>query len=321
MRATAILILAVGCGSNAGSDLQPPPGGGGGQGNRPTAGDAAIAPPGDDGAAGGSLDAPIADAPIASDGPISDLAALAGDAGANTDGGPGGVSLCSSSTFAICENFENTAIASVPTSWSRRQGYGGELMGVVADESFRGQRSLRIQGGVNGSQFIEYTSNLGPLATSHFGRIFFKVQTPAPFPTSGVLHGTIVEHIGPRVGGGNNYVRWGIAENTSMTFQWIYNVQPDQGAPELSDGTAYNYTWPGTWQCLEWRFDQPSQQAMLWIDGGLIPIPVGKSHPPEIPVFNSLGVGWANYENAPGEGFVVWIDEVAIDTKRIGCDR
>jgi hypothetical protein len=60
---------------------------------------------------------------------------------------------------------------------------------------------------------------------------------------------------------------------------------------------------------------------MLWIDNALIPVPVGKSHPPEIPVFKSLGVGWANYQNAPGEGFVVWIDEVAIDTKRIGCER
>jgi len=320
MRAMAILVLAVACSSNAGNDLKPPPvgPGNGGQGGRPpTFGDAATQT-GADGAAGAGGSP---DAPISIDAGGADLAAPVADAPAGSDSGPGGASLCPSSAFAICEDFESTDIGSVPINWNRRPGYGGKSMGVVADESRRGQRSLRIQGGVNGSQFMEYTRNLGGLATSHFGRIFFKVKVPAPWPTSGVLHGDIVQHVGPRTGGGNNFVRWGIVENTMMKFQWIYNVQPDQGSPEFGDGTAYNYTWPDTWQCLEWRFDHPSQQGMLWIDGAQIPITVGKSHAPEIPVFNSLGVGWANYQNAPGEGFVVWIDEVAIDPQRIGCER
>jgi hypothetical protein len=113
-------------------------------------------------------------------------------------------------------------------------------------------------------------------------------------------------------------VRWGIVENTQMKFQWIFNVQPTQGEPEFGDGTAYTYSWSGRWQCLEWHYSQPLQQGTLWLDGAQVPIQVGKSHAPEIPVFTSLGVGWANYQNA-GEGFAVWIDEVAFDSQRIGC--
>jgi hypothetical protein len=315
MRAV-ILLLVVACSSNT-KDLMPPPlGGAGGQGTTPRIGDAAA---GQAGAGGSESDAAI-DANLTGTDAGADLVQVF-DAPFGSDSGPGGPSLCPGSAFAICESFEDTPIGAIPANWNRRQGYGGKLMGVIADESRRGERSLRIQGGVNGSQFIEYTSNLGALATSHWGRIFFKVQTPAPWPTSDVLQGALVEHVGPRPSGGLNYVRWGIVENPQMKFQWIYNVQPSQDEPAFSDGTAYNYTWPGTWQCLEWRFDQPSQQGMLWIDGSLIPITVGKSHPPEIPVFTSLGVGWANYQNAPGDGFTVWIDEVAIDGKRIGCDR
>jgi hypothetical protein len=34
--------------------------------------------------------------------------------------------------------------------------------------------------------------------------------------------------------------------------------------------------------------------------------------------FTDVRVGWNNYQSAP-PGFVAWIDEVALDTNRIGC--
>jgi hypothetical protein len=58
----------------------------------------------------------------------------------------------------------------------------------------------------------------------------------------------------------------------------------------------------------------------MWLDGAQMPMVPGASHPAEIPVFTSLGVGWANYQDA-GAGFTVYWDEVAFDTKRIGCDK
>jgi hypothetical protein len=241
-----------------------------------------------------------------------------GDAGAG-DPGLGGASRCKGAGLAVCESFEETAAGALPAGWNRRPGYGGKSMAVAADAAARGSHALKIEGGLNGSQFLEYKQGLGGLATEHWGRIFFRVKVPAPWPTTGVLHGDIVQHVGPHPGGGTNGVRWGIVENTQMKFQWIYNVQPSQGENEFGDGTAYNYTWPNRWQCLEWHYSQPTQQGAVWLDGTQLPITVGKSHIPEIPVFTSLGVGWSNYQNAGGEGFVVWIDEVAFDPNRIGC--
>jgi hypothetical protein len=291
------------------------------------AGKSGPAAPGDapDAATGGQGGSPAdarvegpADARV--EGPADARADTAIDAAAMADAGLAAGSLCAGAGLAVCEGFEATAPGALPQGWARRQGYGGKSMAVAADEKYRGQRALKIEGGLNGSQFLEWKGTLGPLAASHWGRIFFKVKTPAPWPTAGVLHGDIIQHLGPRATGGTLGVRWGIVENTEMKFQWIFNVQPSQ-AQEWGDGTAYDYRWPGTWQCLEWRYDQPSQQGMLWIDGQMIPIQVGKNHPPEIPVFTSLGVGWSNYQNAPGEGFVVWIDEVAFDGARIGCAK
>ena len=315
-----MLVLVVACSSSRG-DLNPPPVGGSSGGGR-GGGNAGGSAGGERGDAGEPSDGGSADAAVSGGDAAADASAALPDAQAGVEaGGPAGSSLCAGSQLAICEGFENTTLGAVPSNWARRSGYGGKALGVAADASARGTQSLKIEGGLNGSQFIEWKGSMGTLATSHYGRLFFKVKTPAPWPTSGVLHGDIVQHLGPHPGGGTNYVRWGIVENTQMKFQWIYNVQPSQGEPEFGDGTAYTYSWPGTWQCLEWRYDQPSQQGTLWIDGAQIPITVGKSHVPEIPVFTSLGVGWANYQNAPGEGFTVWIDEVAIDPARIGCDR
>jgi hypothetical protein len=245
----------------------------------------------------------------------------AGGTGGMSDAGLGGASRCKGAGLAVCESFEDAAAGTLPAGWNRRPGYGGKSMAVAADAAARGSHALKIEGGVNGSQFLEYKQGLGGLATEHWGRIFFRVKVPAPWPTTGVLHGDIVQHIGPHPGGGTNGVRWGIVENTQMKFQWIYNVQPSQGENEFGEGTAYNYTWPDRWQCLEWHYSQPTQQGAVWLDGTQLPITVGKNHVPEIPVFTSLGVGWANYQNAGGEGFVVWIDEVAFDPSRIGCGR
>jgi uncharacterized protein YceK len=313
-------VLVSGCKSAVQRAAPEPDAGEGGAGGTPVARDGAAG-------SGGKTSTPDAmivsrDAPSSSPDSAPPAAPDAREAAVAVPveaGGQNG-SLCPG-TFTVCESFEGTAVGALPAGWARRSGYGGKSMAVAADDSARGGHALKIEGGLNGSQFLEYKNNLGALATSHWGRIFFKVKTPAPWPSAGVLHGDIVQHLGPHPGGGTNGVRWGIVENTQMKFQWIYNVQPSQGEPEFGDGTNYNYSWPGTWQCLEWRYDQPSQQGALWIDGNQIPIQVGKSHIPEIPVFTSLGVGWANYQNAPGEGFVVWIDEVAFDAARIGCDR
>jgi hypothetical protein len=310
-RVSRPIILALCLTSCAGRSSGPPPPDAG-----PPAPDASAPAPITDGPIG-TIDArTTVDVARAPDGP----APRPPDAstGVGPDAGDlGGPSRCPGG-FTVCESFEATAPGALPAGWARRPGFLGKSMGVSTDDAARGTHALKVEGGDSGSQFMELKNGLGALAMRHWGRIFFRVKVPAPWPPSGVLHGDIVQHLGPHPGGGTNGVRWGIVENTAMKFQWIYNVQPTEGEGEFADGTAYTYSWPGRWQCLEWRYDQPAQQGELWLDGTAVPIAVGKSHPPEIPVFTSLGVGWANYQPA-GAGFTVYIDEVAFHDSRIGC--
>lgn len=81
----------------------------------------------------------------------------------------------------------------------------------------------------------------------------------------------------------------------------------------------------------EWQVDGPSNSARLWIDGAALPeidagpasrmtCTMGSPPPPGVPAptFDHAHVGWENVRTAtiPVE---LWIDDVAIDSKRIGC--
>lgn len=249
----------------------------------------------------------------------SDGTGSTGGASSSSSGGPNG-SQCEGSALALCEDFEGAADGSFPAGWGARGDEWGEgVIGVASDDARLGARSLKVDGGDNGQHFMDYKGDLGELATRHFGRVFMKVAVPAPWPVGGVLHADFIEGLGPGPKGGTHNVRWGVVENTDMAMQWIYNVQPSNGDPEFAEGTGYDYAWTGAWQCIEWFYDQPSQQGTLWIDGVELPIVPGANHAAEIPVFASLGVGLANYQSA-GPGFTVWFDELAYDGERIGCE-
>lgn len=190
-------------------------------------------------------------------------------------------------------------------------------MGVARDDAARGSGSFKLEGGTTGAQWITPTAELGELATAHWGRMFFRVQQPAPWPMSGVLHGDLFEARGPYGTDNVNRVRWGIVANTQQRFQWIYNVQ--RSSNEFATGTPYEYQWSDAWVCMEWHHDQATQEAALWLDEVEVEaIRQSAEDNPEIPAFDDISVGWANYQAANPQ-FVVYIDEVVFDDERIGC--
>lgn len=243
------------------------------------------------------------------------------DTGSSEGGTTGAVGLgCDNESLLVCEDFEGAALGGFPEGWDRRATgtWLGGGMGVADDAAYRGTQALRLDGAENGAQWLAYQGDLGGLAMQHYGRMFVRVQTPAPWPSDGVLHGDFFEARGPFGNDNTNSVRWGIVENTQQFFQWIYNVQ--RSTDEFGTGTAYTYQWSDAWFCMEWHHDQTTQAATLWLDGvEVAELTQDASMNPEIPIYDDISVGWANYQLANPQ-FVVWIDEVALDDERIGCD-
>jgi hypothetical protein len=240
------------------------------------------------------------------------------DGGASADAGP---SLCTPGKYAICEDFESTAVGAVPAGWTK---HGAAA--VAADESARGSHSLKIEAALNGERRIY--ADASRLGSGHWGRIFYKVRTPAPLSCdpNPVLHSTIIALQGNGPTRGAEEVRVvDTVENQQGKHQFLYNVQPS-GA-EFGKGSPYNWQFDGAWHCAEWHVDNPTQSYHFYFDGAeitsiAIDNGAGNYAGTEIPTsFSQVRVGWNNYQMACMPGVVAWIDEVAMDPQRIGCSN
>jgi hypothetical protein len=248
--------------------------------------------------------------------------ASAGAAGATAgaSGSAGAPAGCDGS-FAICEDFETTAVGAVPMGWTKV----GDA-GTSNTDAHRGAQSLEIGAAASGARRMRLTGErVTALGGTHWGRVFYKVKTPAPEPSSGVIHSTIVAWDATSPISGTNEVRVvDTVEDAEGRHQYLYNVQTSNRG-EFGKGSTYDYTYDGAWYCTEWFVDYATQTYRFFLDGEeLESIKVmngaGVFENSELPSeFTALSVGWNNYQQA-SPGFVAWIDDLAIGDVRIGCN-
>ncbi len=222
--------------------------------------------------------------------------------------------------FLLYEDFEATAAGQIPKGYTKTG-----AVSVVEDVAHSGKRSLRMDAAANGPRRITVKGAALPLlGGQHWGRLYFKVQLPAPEPAGGVIHSTLVS------GSAQSPLHKDPIEvrvldtvlGSQGTHQWIYNVQPSK-RPEFGKGSSYKAKYTDQWTLAEWSVDHATQTYRLFINGEEVKEVAfskgaGKFEGAEIPeVFESLSFGWNNYQNA-GKGFVAWIDDIALGKDRIG---
>jgi hypothetical protein len=94
------------------------------------------------------------------------------------------------------------------------------------------------------------------------------------------------------------------------------------GETGLSDPTAV--VEPKKWHCIEVYFDMTASEARIWLDDvertklhWQNNMPGAFTFPAAI---RSLSFGWVEYQ-PPQTPWDVWIDEIAVDGQRIGCEK
>ncbi|HYQ46759.1 MAG TPA: hypothetical protein VER11_32540 [Polyangiaceae bacterium] len=244
--------------------------------------------------------------------------ALAG--GAPESAGSSGQSGCAGRELLLCEDFETTELGGVPSGWTRH----GELATVGDDEVHGGSRALRLGPAASAERRIYHDAKL--LGSAHWGRIYFKVQTPVP---DAFVHSTLVSLIGdgPK-NGRSDYRPIDTVKQAKDTkdvggrHNYIYNVQVI-GKQEFGTETSYDFTFDANWHCAEYHIDASNQSYTLYLDGKDVlhfAHGAGNYDGSDIPSqFEELRVGWINYQSAP-PGFTAFIDDIAFDDARIGCD-
>jgi len=288
--------------------------------------------PAADGAAGGSSSGGAADGGAggsssggssAAGGSTSDGgSASGGSAGGGSAGGFFGASRCELGQFALCDGFEASTIDSERWTIGKSEGNTVER---VSDQAARGSGSVHVRT-QNGFGYLSTSSIFPAAGNGYFGRVFLRV---ARYSTVDWAHWTVAEAAGTgdgskiRVGG--QFVtsqaknRWGVGSDGGPTGDWT-NHDTDPGGAPLEPPL-------GSWTCLEWQHDGATNTTRFYVDSIEHPSLLttasehgGTNVPYELPQMNSLWVGWWQYQADP-TAFDVWIDEVALDDERIGCER
>jgi len=234
-----------------------------------------------------------------------------------------GAPRCDRDRFVLCEDFESEQPGQPadPMVWYTM----GPRITVDDTRAARGTRSLHVQTGSTETVHFIRTPRVVPAArTRMWGRLFLWVAPPRPGKFS---QWTVIEATGSHASGGTARVRFGGVHIPSVENRLAFNYDI-WGARvpafrEVRRELAGRDTSDGVWHCLEWMMDGGQREARLFRDGveetGLAVKESIDGVALDFPSFDGLNIGMANYQSIGADSWNVWIDEVAVDTQRIGC--
>ncbi|HEY6876979.1 MAG TPA: hypothetical protein VI299_03130 [Polyangiales bacterium] len=238
------------------------------------------------------------------------------DGGTTTSdgGGPVGAGSCAGKTYKLCEDFEGSASNNIPAGWSNRDGWASTATySIATDQAHSGSKSFKNNTTLTGGKRISKAlGTLGATASKHWGRLYYRVASPAPVGKNGAYyHVTFAALIGPAAE--NRVVD--TVESPSRKIQYLFNLPDDS----CCEGSSYDWSFDGAWHCAEWNLDVASKSYKFFIDG---------SEVKSIGFTNNAGAKMSNYTDLaigsmfyvdPDGAITTWIDDVALDDNRIGC--
>jgi hypothetical protein len=238
-----------------------------------------------------------------------------------------GASRCAKAGVLFCDDFEAAAIDN--QRWKTKF----SAPSLDATRAARGKQALHLKTTATSGSGVETTKLFPAPSNTYYGRLFVYFDTLPTAPSG--AHWTIVganpTSASPikgeiRVGGQHDGTanRWGIGTDGGPTGDWTNHDKDPNGKPAAAPEK--------TWACIEWMHAGGTNETRFWWDG--------VEHPSlattrdlkhganatvkyDLPTFGSVWVGWVNYNQgktvAP-DHFDTWIDEVAFDDERIGCE-
>jgi len=237
--------------------------------------------------------------------------------GASGSGGTSGGGFgCAGKTYKLCEDFEGGSDTTLPTGWTSFKGYGDSSpqdQTITTAQFHSGAKALQSNSAQKGiSRIQKDIAGLGATASKHWGRIFYKVKSPAAKNPSNVLHVTFLSLMGTT----ENRVVDIVEQQNSNVHQWLFNNPDDQGGK----ASTYDWTFDADWHCAEWFVDVGAKSYRFFSDAKEVADLAFTGQDNQMSDYKSVIVGATHYQSdALSEPFVVWFDDLAIDDAQIGC--
>jgi hypothetical protein len=317
-RARGLLVLTI-VSSAAACTLSLPldgltGGGGDGGATNDVAADMTVKDAGD----AGNGDGPSAEGPAGDASPDAVDGGTAVDA---NDGGPAGDVVqpdvvtgpvsCADAGVLLCEDFENGLDT---TKWPSSDSVHATAV-IDGTQHHRGAYALHANmpglstggGAVNVQGDINH---LAPLPSPVFIRAFvmFSSALPQSVESFLVAQSTQSPYYGLQIELWPQNGNYGVTDWTSSPVLNVSNGPPATAA---------------TWNCLEWELDPPASgttttNADFWLDGGEVSslhLNVAMTNLGQL----TFGMGFYQVTTLPA--YDMWIDDIYVDTSRVGCDK
>ncbi|WFF03780.1 cellulose-binding domain-containing protein [Micromonospora sp. WMMD964] len=222
----------------------------------------------------------------------------------------------------LCDGFENQTGSTPSGDWAvvspDCSGAGTATIDTATTHS--GSRAVRINGaaGYCNHVFVRSTKNLGSVGSVRYGRIWMLHTTaqPAEHTTMVAMADSADGNKDLRLGGQNGALQWNRASD-------------DATLPEQSPaGVAQSLPLPtNRWVCVEFMVDGSAGQLRTWVDGTAVTGLTADGAPTHDidgqwynrtwrPQLTDLKLGWESYG---GGADILWYDDVALGSSRIGC--
>jgi len=238
-----------------------------------------------------------------------------------------GLAQAAPSDIVVSEDFESTPVGAIPQGFIKT----GQI-GVEEGVAHSGTHALKIEPAVKGGRFITLAPDkVAALGGEHWGRLYYKVGTPAPSPApqegkkTPIIHATFVaaKATSPLENDPIELRLAGLILNAAGDYRYLYNVQPRK-RKEFGVHAKAAHQFNDEWTLIEWHVDYASQTYQFFVNGEEVTDlalhkGAGQFEGAEIPpALQTLSIGWTNYQPASGAGFTVWIDDLAIGKTRLG---
>ena len=227
---------------------------------------------------------------------------------------------CAGKAYKLCDDFEAGTAGAVPAGWTTFTGYNNKIVATdqaVATDAFHsGSKALKSMAAAQGSSRIQKSlSTLGATANKHWGRLFYKVQSPSAVDSAHVLHTTFVSLIGMSI---ENRIVDTVETQGAHTHQWLFNTPDDK----CCTSSPYNWTFDDAWHCAEWYVDLTTKSYRFFSDSKEVTqVAFANRTDAEMPTaYSQIVLGATYYQTDTLTGpFTMWIDDLAIDDTQIGC--
>ena len=225
--------------------------------------------------------------------------------GGSSDFGVGGPSRCATADVALCEDFENGLSSS---TWTTSKS-GDSMLAVDDMRAARGSKALHFKTTAGDFAYITEKKTFPATNNTLYGRMFVwfedDITTTGHFSLAEGAGGTETE---ARFGG--QYQVFGVGNDGGPSGDWTDTDDRKKVIPSK------------TWICAEFELKGDTSEFHVWWDDQprtALSTGATKHQGYVMPTFKSLWFGWWMYNmKEPQE---LWIDEIAVDFKPIGCAR